>query len=58
LSKRLLSLQEASKYLGIHKGTLYRFARAKKVPGFKFGRIWRFKKEKLDEWIDKQIEAK
>ena len=58
MSERLLNLRETIEYLGIHRATLYRFARAKKVPGFKFGRVWRFKKEKLDAWIDKQCEVR
>ena len=44
----ILTFDEAKKYLKVHKATLYRWAQAKKIPAFKAGRSWRFKKEKID----------
>ena len=48
------TLDDARKYLRVHKATLYRWARAKKIPAFKAGRSWRFKKEKIDAWLENQ----
>jgi excisionase family DNA binding protein len=53
MSEKLLTLDEAAEYLDIHPGTLYRWARIKRVPAVKMGRVWRFRKEKIEEWIDK-----
>ncbi|PBN42061.1 hypothetical protein SxD43FB_18625 [Sphingobium sp. D43FB] len=39
---RILSLQEAAAFLGIHANTLRGYAKAGVVPGAKFGRDWRF----------------
>ncbi|MCM8763240.1 MAG: helix-turn-helix domain-containing protein [Candidatus Omnitrophica bacterium] len=50
---KLLTLEEAAQYLDIHPGTLYRWVKEKRVPSFKVGRIWRFKKEKLEDWLKK-----
>ena len=34
---------------------MYKYAADGIVPGFKIGgRIWRFKKSKVDEWMDQQ----
>ncbi|MFH1338324.1 MAG: helix-turn-helix domain-containing protein [Candidatus Omnitrophota bacterium] len=51
---KLLTIEKAAEYLGIHPGTLYRWARAKRIPAVKMGRVWRFRRERLDEWLDKQ----
>lgn len=49
----IMTAEELAKYLGIHRGTVYRKARNKQLPGFKPGGRgeWRFKKSIIDEWI-------
>ena len=44
-----MTLEETARYLDIHPGTLYRWARAKRVPAVKIGKVWRFRKEKMEE---------
>ncbi len=51
---KLMTLEEAAKYLDIHPGTLYRWAQKKKLPASKIGRIWRFRKERVNEWLERQ----
>jgi len=46
-----LTLKQTSEYLQIGLSTLYRLVRARKIPGHKIGRQWRFKKEEIDRWI-------
>lgn len=58
MSDKLLTSADAAKYLGIHPLTLSRWAKAKRIPGFKVGRIWRFRKEKLDAWLEKHENIK
>jgi excisionase family DNA binding protein len=55
MSEKLLTLEEAAEYLDIHPGTLYRWARIKRVPAVKMGRVWRFRLENLEDWVDKGI---
>jgi excisionase family DNA binding protein len=48
----LLTIDEAAKYLGISKLTLYGWVSARKVGFIKVGRLVKFKQEQLDKWID------
>ena len=46
-----MTIKELSKYLKIAEKTAYRFALEKKIPGFKIGVAWRFRKTEIDSWI-------
>lgn len=47
----LWTAQEASHYLKLNVEVLRRKARAREVPAVKMGRVWRYRKEALDEWL-------
>jgi excisionase family DNA binding protein len=47
----ILNIQEACTFLRIAKPTLYKYIRSGEIPAFKMGRVWRFHKASLDEWI-------
>ena len=49
---KLLTMDEASEYLGVSKLTLYGWVSARKLAFVKVGRLVRFKQEQLDKWID------
>lgn len=49
-----MDIRQASDYLGISPDTLYRYASEGVVPAFKLGNRWRFKRSRLDEWMDQQ----
>ena len=49
---RLLTMDEASEYLGISKLTLYGWVSARKLGFVKVGRLVKFKQPDLDKWID------
>jgi HSP20 family protein len=49
----VLTAEEAAEYLKTALSTLYRFMRSGKVPCFKVGNQWRFKKSVLDEWMER-----
>ena len=55
-SKEVMTLREASQYLGISPDTLYKYLSEKSIPAFKLGNRWRFKKDLLDRWMEKKIE--
>ena len=50
--KRLLSVEEAAKYLGVKKSTMYSWAWRRKIPSVKMGRRLLFDQEDLDWMIE------
>ena len=55
--KEVMTLREASQYLGISPDTLYKYLNEDpNFPAFKLGNRWRFKKDLLDRWMEKKSE--
>ena len=52
--REVMDIRQASDYLGISPDTLYKYASEGFVPAFKLGNRWRFKRSRLDEWMDQQ----
>jgi excisionase family DNA binding protein len=52
--REVMDIRQASGYLGISADTLYKYASEGFVPAFKLGNRWRFKRSRLDEWMDRQ----
>ncbi|MBN9231208.1 MAG: helix-turn-helix domain-containing protein [Legionella sp.] len=50
----IMLIKELANYLKIAEKTAYRFASEGKVPGFKVGSAWRFRKSEIDQWIKNQ----
>ncbi len=57
MSERLISFDEARKYLGIAVPTLYLYARTGKIPALKVGRLWKFDKDELKNHLKKQMKS-
>ena len=60
-SREVMNIRQASQYLGVRPDTLYKYVGEQKIPAFKLGNRWRFKKSKLDEWMEEksnQMETK
>ena len=49
-----MNIREASHYLGISREALYKYVHQEKIPAFKLGNRWKFKKTVLDRWMEKQ----
>ena len=59
-SREVMNVRQASQYLGVSADTLYKYVNEQKIPAFKLGNRWRFKKSKLDQWMEEksaEIEA-
>ena len=52
----ILTLEEVAAYLKAGKRTVYRLAQDGKIPAFKLGGSWRFRRAELDRWIAASIE--
>ena len=57
MPKDILTIREVAEYLQVTERTLYRLAQQKKIPAFKVGNAWRFRREDLDRWIESQTAA-
>jgi len=51
MEDRWLSVEEIAQYLGVSKDTVYTWINKKKMPAHKIGRLWKFKKNEVDEWV-------
>jgi len=49
-----MDIREASEYLGVSRETLYKYVSEEKIPAFKLGNRWKFKKTLLDRWMETQ----
>lgn len=50
----VLTITELSKYLKISRSTLYKLAQEGKLPAQKVGRHWRFHREAVDRWLQRE----
>lgn len=53
-----MTIKEVSEYLKLVEKTAYRLAAQGKIPGFKVGGSWRFRKSEIDKWIEEQRKSK
>lgn len=56
--REVMNIREASDYLGISPDTLYRYVYQDRIPAFKLGNRWKFKKTVLDRWMERKISQK
>ena len=50
----VMTIREVAEYLKLTEKTAYRLAADGKIPGFKVGGSWRFKRSELEKWIERQ----
>jgi len=48
MNDRWMSLDEIAEYLGVSKDTVYAWVTKKGMPGYKVGRLWKFKLSQID----------
>ena len=47
-----IGIAEAAEYMGVTKETIRKWIKKKNgIPAQKIGKLWKFKKSELDEWI-------
>jgi excisionase family DNA binding protein len=51
MEDRWLSVDEIATYLGIKQDTVYKWIGDKNMPAHRVGRLWKFRKEEVDEWV-------
>lgn len=50
----VMTVKEVADYLRVNQRTVYRLAIERRLPGFKVGANWRFKRGDIDGWIAAQ----
>ena len=48
----LLTIDEVAKYLRVKRRTIYEWVKKGKIPAIKTVGQWRFKKDRIDAWLD------
>ena len=48
---RWLSVDEIAAYLGVKRDTVYKWIDRKHMPAHKVGRLWKFRKDEVDQWV-------
>lgn len=54
MDEEILTIKEVAEYLKVNARTIYRLAASKRIPAFKVGNAWRFRKKEIDRWISDQ----
>ena len=52
---RVLTVHDVAEYLRLSEAKVYRMAREGRVPAFRLGKSWRFRKDLIDEWMLREI---
>jgi excisionase family DNA binding protein len=53
-TREVMDIRQAAHYMGISADSLYRYAATGFIPAFRLGNRWRFRKSRLDEWMDRR----
>ena len=48
---RYWSVDEVSGYLGVKRDTVYKWISRRGLPAHKVGRLWKFRKHEIDDWV-------
>lgn len=51
MEDRWLSVDEIATYLGVKRDTVYSWISSKEMPAHRVGRLWKFKRDEVDEWV-------
>ena len=52
MHNRWMTLQDVAEYLQLSKDQIYRLAQSGKIPASKVGSRWRFRRERVDQWME------
>ena len=52
LNDNWISIVDAASYLGVKVVTLRKWIKENKIPAHKIGKLWKFKKSELDDWVE------
>ena len=53
----LMTIDEVAGYLRVKKRTVYDWVKKGKIPAIKTVGLWRFRKERIDQWLETEAGA-
>ena len=56
--KPIMNIKGVAEYLDVSTASIYRYIKKRKIPAFRVGRMWRFRREKIDAWVERQENAR
>ena len=54
MNDRWMTVKDLAEYLQLSTDQIYRLAQQGKIPASRVGTRWRFKKERIDDWMEKR----
>lgn len=58
MNHEIMTIEEVAEYLRVSERTVYDWAQKGQLPGGKLGTTWRFKREEVENWVNRQLGAK
>jgi excisionase family DNA binding protein len=55
MKSKILTVDELSEYLRVHRTTIYRMLKEGQLPGFRVGTDWRFDVDVIERWQRDQM---
>ncbi len=52
VSGALMTIDDLANYLKVSRRTIYEWLKGNKIPALKLVGQWRFRKDKIDAWLD------
>ncbi len=54
----LMTIDEVAEYLRVKKRTVYDWVKKGKIPAMKTVGLWRFRKDRIDTWLEEESDVK
>lgn len=54
MNSALMTIEDLTQYLKVTRRTIYEWLKTNKIPALKLVGQWRFKKDKIDAWLQRQ----
>ena len=54
MDDRLMSIKELAEYLQLDLSTLYLWSQQGEIPAIKVGKVWRYRRSEVDDWLDRR----
>ena len=53
----IMNVHDVAEYLRLSEAEVYKLARNGCLPALRMGKLWRFRRDLIDDWIRKETEA-